>query len=567
MKSSHHNIDLTNLFFDSIEGIHRSLYHIEKQILQNNKERVVTRSEAEHYSKQYLYGFTTSLLQITLQKENSELLYPHITIDINRPRGREGLSALATAVSLRLYRLYHPLIEVGASLQDTLKQAIINNDHVSIALLLNTSNPSLFTISSSKTESDVPLEISLACSYPYINKKIVNQMYQTYLKIYSLENNKIINNICDHLKLNNNLENNLTSSSQINNIESSTIHHGGYQDLEFTYSNNDNNIPQCKIETINLNKNNNNNELNHDIEILLIKYIKEKRPFLIKGLINNEDLEKWSFSFLQKIGKKLKVTPQFIPYEDQLQSPNNNNNNNQNTSTLSNYLNEMRNYTLKLKEWKELNEKNNVHILSRFGGIKNQFPLPLPRYIFDNKILSSYDSVSSLLNTPFPSLTKNDISQPTISHSSKIYDQIIQLTSDILHNYTKKSLRITKQFYLGPTLSGAPFHAHGPAFNALIYGRKLWFLLPPGSDLYSNIPPLLWSSRMDSLSSNEQEKYYPYPLFSNADEINSIPSQLCQYTQNSGDTLFVPSLYTHQILNLAESIGFATEIHYEGMIE
>lgn len=98
------------------------------------------------------------------------------------------------------------------------------------------------------------------------------------------------------------------------------------------------------------------------------------------------------------------------------------------------------------------------------------------------------------------------------------------------------------------------------------YGRKLWFLLPPGSDLYSNIPPLLWSLRMDSSSSiSNQEKYYPYSLPGDETEVTSIPSQLCQYTQVSGDILFVPSLYTHQVLNLAESIGFATEIHYEGM--
>jgi hypothetical protein len=36
------------------------------------------------------------------------------------------------------------------------------------------------------------------------------------------------------------------------------------------------------------------------------------------------------------------------------------------------------------------------------------------------------------------------------------------------------------QFYLGPALSGAPFHHHGPAFNLIIHGRKEWTLLPPG---------------------------------------------------------------------------------------
>lgn len=37
------------------------------------------------------------------------------------------------------------------------------------------------------------------------------------------------------------------------------------------------------------------------------------------------------------------------------------------------------------------------------------------------------------------------------------------------------------QFFLGPALSGAPFHHHGPAFNLVVQGRKEWTLLPPGS--------------------------------------------------------------------------------------
>ena len=68
------------------------------------------------------------------------------------------------------------------------------------------------------------------------------------------------------------------------------------------------------------------------------------------------------------------------------------------------------------------------------------------------------------------------------------------------------------QLSIGPALSGAPFHHHGPAFNLLIFGRKQWTLLPPGSyyfsvntfliigsamltgrDVYSNLHPLEWA--------------------------------------------------------------------------
>ena len=35
------------------------------------------------------------------------------------------------------------------------------------------------------------------------------------------------------------------------------------------------------------------------------------------------------------------------------------------------------------------------------------------------------------------------------------------------------------QFYVGPAGSGAPFHMHRAAYNALVYGRKRWLLRPP----------------------------------------------------------------------------------------
>lgn len=38
------------------------------------------------------------------------------------------------------------------------------------------------------------------------------------------------------------------------------------------------------------------------------------------------------------------------------------------------------------------------------------------------------------------------------------------------------------QFYLGPEGSGAPFHFHNTAWNQLVYGEKLWALLPPEAE-------------------------------------------------------------------------------------
>ena len=48
------------------------------------------------------------------------------------------------------------------------------------------------------------------------------------------------------------------------------------------------------------------------------------------------------------------------------------------------------------------------------------------------------------------------------------------------------------QLFLGPAGSGAPMHAHGPAFNALAEGRKRWALLPPAAQVQSNAHPSAW---------------------------------------------------------------------------
>lgn len=37
------------------------------------------------------------------------------------------------------------------------------------------------------------------------------------------------------------------------------------------------------------------------------------------------------------------------------------------------------------------------------------------------------------------------------------------------------------QVFVGPPLSGAPFHHHAPAFNFLFLGIKHWTILPPGN--------------------------------------------------------------------------------------
>ena len=51
------------------------------------------------------------------------------------------------------------------------------------------------------------------------------------------------------------------------------------------------------------------------------------------------------------------------------------------------------------------------------------------------------------------------------------------------------------QVYVGPTGAGAPFHYHENARNALLHGRKRWWLKEPSEAVYSVRHPRAWCRR------------------------------------------------------------------------
>eukprot|EP00117_Sycon_ciliatum_P046579 scpid45806/ scgid33341/ JmjC domain-containing protein 8; Jumonji domain-containing protein 8 len=93
------------------------------------------------------------------------------------------------------------------------------------------------------------------------------------------------------------------------------------------------------------------------------------------------------------------------------------------------------------------------------------------------------------------------------------------------------------QFYVGPALTGAPPHFHNFAWNGLVYGAKRWFIFPPQKSLYSKQPVLDW-----------------YKTYTHGSTL--------ECTQHAGDVLFVPALWAHAVINLKESVGFASEFIY-----
>ena len=98
----------------------------------------------------------------------------------------------------------------------------------------------------------------------------------------------------------------------------------------------------------------------------------------------------------------------------------------------------------------------------------------------------------------------------------------------------------TLQIYLGPPGSGAPWHYHTTAVNALAYGRKRWFLAPPASANFSTMHPAGWLDK-------EYAHASPKPM---------------ECVQEAGDLLLVPNWWGHATINIETSIGTAFEFRY-----
>jgi len=137
------------------------------------------------------------------------------------------------------------------------------------------------------------------------------------------------------------------------------------------------------------------------------------------------------------------------------------------------------------------------------------------------------------------------------------------------------------QFFLGPAGSGAPWHFHSDAFNALAHGTKRWFVTPPGSDQNSfskgdgicrqlMIITIYGHITLDSTPSpgNSFSKFKvpaaewirqregatgkPVPL-------GQDPVLECH--QQAGDLIFIPRDWAHSTINLQESVGIAAEFN------
>lgn len=127
-------------------------------------------------------------------------------------------------------------------------------------------------------------------------------------------------------------------------------------------------------------------------------------------------------------------------------------------------------------------------------------------------------------------------------------DHLSELLGDALHPALLRALPPglnedpVPQLFLGPALSGAPMHFHQDALNALIFGRKSWWLVPPAQGSFSTFPALQWYREWRGNSSGR-------PL-------------TMECVQEAGDIMYVPAAWGHALLNLEPTFGVATNFYH-----
>lgn len=95
------------------------------------------------------------------------------------------------------------------------------------------------------------------------------------------------------------------------------------------------------------------------------------------------------------------------------------------------------------------------------------------------------------------------------------------------------------------------------AWNALVYGKKHWFVSPPPFASYSLKPVREWVK--EDLPDKRSRLFLPHSGVAVLMSFVRAQGHVFECIQEAGDVLFVPQAWSHAVHNLAESVGFASE--------
>lgn len=112
------------------------------------------------------------------------------------------------------------------------------------------------------------------------------------------------------------------------------------------------------------------------------------------------------------------------------------------------------------------------------------------------------------------------------------------------------------EFYLGNIKTGTHLHKHIDVLNFLIYGKKLWIIIPPTSTNKKLIKEKNW--RYSKLSGNVYEFYLKNINFI----LQNFKNVIITY-QNSNEIIYIPKNFYHLVINFSENIGFTLRFPFK----
>mmetsp|Transcript_32282 Transcript_32282/g.46577 ORF Transcript_32282/g.46577 Transcript_32282/m.46577 type:complete len:662 (+) Transcript_32282:770-2755(+) len=550
-------IDLSSIFLLALRSLHQTTYSVIKYRLRSNQTSFITQSAVLQMAGHWLYGPVREILKIW--KEHPA----NIIIDLNLSSGTERYNALMRAVQYKLYGLISVLGSLRKDLLiGALPVAVVNGDDLATALLLR-------LVATNSTDESVSIalhnciQLAEQLGYDHVQKRLLRHV--EYLTSY--ENSGVF----DHSSLPiyndfspiefNSLEVNATTTSNEHkekksggllsgimgalrkkkNVADSAAEcsnlipeetYGGYNPLrvniELSNNSSGNKVERiCKVSRIHIS--------NISVEHFHNLFVRRNIPVLLQTDFN---FSRWKLStILDKYGhvnvsfseipfgaifgrkEKLATLKEFVSGEDGMHAY---------SEQLRSFLGFRSTFSSQLSQQMTASQVGNWLLNN-----KSKDEVNLPKYVFTEEVVTAtqQDMVETMHQLGAGCIGNGSLVGECIGSN---LEELVRSVGSALHF----------QFFLGPPLSGAPFHHHGPAFNVLAFGAKKWALAPPGRDIYTNLHPL----ELDMSIEGKQFEEYPFK------------QGPCQLLQQAGEVLFVPRHWSHQVLNLAESVGFAVEV-------
>jgi hypothetical protein len=150
----------------------------------------------------------------------------------------------------------------------------------------------------------------------------------------------------------------------------------------------------------------------------------------------------------------------------------------------------------------------------------------------------------------FHSIFRNDDRETMIKKEEN--NKLIKILTYLIPLPSTKSMNLLSRcdLYFGNKYTGTHLHNHLEAINYLIYGKKIWVILPNSNDnnLYLESIKFDYPNKFNETPLQWLNKYY--------DGLKKHIKNLYIFIQKTGESVYIPKKYYHLVINLEDSCGY-----------